>query len=260
VDIQNTFSNLVNQYVVRATGGKNTTGVNGFIFDILGDEDWTLDSEITDHYVEENYAVQDHVALRPPKFTLKGYMGELTNLSNSPLFSAELSTIQGVATSGLFSPSFSTQANQVYNQITQVISGVTTVVNQVSNAYQVFAGQSTTATKQQAAYSFFLNSWLDRMSCSVETPWGVFHNMYIEQVNVLQKDGNRYVSEFSVTFKQIRKVTTVVEPAQSQSSFTTQGLQTQPEFNESIMDKVSPVIGLGITSGSSTDIGDILHN
>ena len=250
MDIQNTFSNLVNQYVVRATGGAGSTGVNGFIFDILGDEDWDLSADITDHYVEANYQIQDHIALRAPKFTLRGFVGELTDSSNNAPFENAISAVQGVATSGLFSPSFSTQANQTFNKITKAISGVSTVVNQVSNIYQVFTGQSTSATKQQAAYSFFLNIWLDRVECSVETPWGVFHKMFVEQVNVIQKDSSKYVSEFSITFKQIRQVTTVVEPTQSQSSFTTKGLQEIAKSNDALTDKFSAKLGHGIVSGT----------
>lgn len=48
-----------------------------YIFDTRGDEDVTLESEITDNWVEDNSTMQDHIGLKPMSITLTGYVGEL---------------------------------------------------------------------------------------------------------------------------------------------------------------------------------------
>lgn len=59
-------------------------GIAGFLFDIVGDEMVMLTSEITDHYVEDNTAIQDHVALAPEQITVKGIVAELVIGSELP--------------------------------------------------------------------------------------------------------------------------------------------------------------------------------
>lgn len=54
-------------------------GIAGFLFDIVGDETIDLESEITDHFVENNTAIQDQIALRPEIITVSGIVAELTN-------------------------------------------------------------------------------------------------------------------------------------------------------------------------------------
>jgi len=51
--------------------------IGEFLFDIEGTSQITLEADITDHYVEDNTAIQDHIALKPEKITLKGYQGEV---------------------------------------------------------------------------------------------------------------------------------------------------------------------------------------
>ena len=53
--------------------------VSGFLFDVKGRDELTLASNITDHYVENNSAIQDHIALKPITIRLNGFVGELKN-------------------------------------------------------------------------------------------------------------------------------------------------------------------------------------
>lgn len=46
-------------------------------FDYIEDETKTGQANITDNYVETNYAIQDHIALAPKIYRLKGYVGEV---------------------------------------------------------------------------------------------------------------------------------------------------------------------------------------
>jgi hypothetical protein len=203
MDITTLAKNVVNQFIVKPGG--NATGINGYVFDVLGDEDIMLSSDITDHFVEENFAIQDHIALRPPKFTLTGYVGELTDIFQMSFLNI-LTTTQSLGGIAEYTPAWTAQATQVYDKLMGVASEVGVVVNQAKNLYQTFSGLNTSSTKQQKAYNYFLNLWMARILCTVETPWAIWEKMAIENVRIIQKDDNKFVSEFSITFKQIRVV------------------------------------------------------
>lgn len=47
------------------------------LFDYISDETSTNEAVITDNFVESNYAVQDHIAIRPRTYRLRGYIGEV---------------------------------------------------------------------------------------------------------------------------------------------------------------------------------------
>lgn len=82
LDLIASLSTLNKKAIVRPDNPP--AGVAGFLFDIVGDETVMLTSEITDHYVEDNTAIQDHVALAPEQITLKGTVGELVIGSELP--------------------------------------------------------------------------------------------------------------------------------------------------------------------------------
>ena len=46
-----------------------------FLFHYNGEESITLDADITDHFVESNVALQDHIARRPVTYSVTGYIG-----------------------------------------------------------------------------------------------------------------------------------------------------------------------------------------
>lgn len=47
------------------------------LFDYISDETSTNEAVITDNFVESNYSVQDHIAIRPRTYRLRGYIGEV---------------------------------------------------------------------------------------------------------------------------------------------------------------------------------------
>lgn len=205
MNISDLLNNVVNQFIVTPSGDPGYIGRKGFVFDVLGDEEVMFDSDITDHFVEENFAIQDHIALRPPRFTLTGYVGEITDIFQNAFLNI-LTTIQSIAGISDYTLEFGAQATQVYNKITAIASQVGVVINQAQNIYNIIAGPSTIETKQQSAYNKFVDLYMNRTLCTVETPWATWPMMGIESIRILQRDNNRFVSEFSVTFKQIRKV------------------------------------------------------
>lgn len=211
-NIANLISNVVNQFIVTPT--TNLIGIDGFIFDIIDDEDVIAETEITDHYVEDNYAIEDHIALKPVIFTLRGFVGEI---SNSELSASEFTkAASDIALVSAFLPVFTTQAQQVYDKITQQDLSVSNVINTASSVYGLYTNYSTTSNKQQNAFNYFKALRDARILCQVETPYGVFQNMAILRLQAVQKGDTKLISDFMVTFKEIKTVNSVLLAANNQ--------------------------------------------
>ena len=208
-NVNSLLDQVVNQFIVRPKSlfGMNV-GFSGFVFDILDEEQIQIESEITDHYVEENFAIQDHIALRPEKFTLRGYVAELSDIVPSTALSV-LTNIQSLGSIGAFFPEFTFQATQVYGKIASTVSRVGERINQVRNLYDIFTQADTSTRKQQKAYNYFYSMWQARQLFDIETPYTVFKNMAIDNMRITQGAQTRYISDFAISFKRIRTSLTI---------------------------------------------------
>jgi prophage DNA circulation protein len=204
--ISDFISNTVDQYIVRPTG--NLIGVDGFIFDIIDNEEVIADSEITDHYVEDNFAIADHIALKPVIFTLRGFVGEITRQNENASQINQL--LNNIANISAFLPVFADQASQVYKQLTNLNNSAVNVLNLATSIYGLYSDYSTTTNKQQGAYNYFKALRDSRILCQVETPFGVFNNMAILRLQAVQKGDTKLISDFLVTFKEIRTVSSLI--------------------------------------------------
>jgi len=251
----NLLSSVVNQAIVRPLGMPNVVGVSGFVMDILDDEEISLDSDITDHYVEQNYAIQDHIALRPVRFSLKGLVGEQVDTIPNSLASI-FTQVTGLSTLGGLTPQFNIQDAQFYAKVNDVVQLGTNVLKQVKNVFQLFDQSSTTTNKQQTVYQFFYNMWKTRQLCSVETPFAVFENMAIESVRAYQSGDTNLISEFVVTFKQIQTTSTTVFSGNT-SSIVAQNLGSisnlPREAGGRFEQMTSQPVSLGTDPGKSND-------
>ena len=202
-----TLANVANAYLV--SGNNAPAGVNGFLFDILDDEEISLDSEITDSWTELNVSIQDHIALRPVKFTLRGFIGELNDI-----FDIQINNLLTVPITLLpiaaLTPQWNTQDNQAYTAINTVNTQAQVAVNQITSIASIVGQLTGALTRQQQAYNIFYNFWQNRILCTVQTPYGLLTNMAIESIRALQRGTSKFASDFSVTFKQINQVGTSV--------------------------------------------------
>ncbi len=194
------------QYIVKPF---SNAGLSGYLFDILDDEEVQFSSDITDHFVENNVSVQDHIALRPLKFTLRGFVWELSDATINQILSL-VTKATDIGIINEYFPSFSLQAIQTYDQYATAVQSSQNAVTQANSLYELFSQKTTNGTKQQKAFNYFYTAWGDRQLFTVETPYQTYKNMAIEDVRALQRGETRLISEFSVTFKQIRTVDTLV--------------------------------------------------
>lgn len=229
-----------------------------FVFNYEGEQTVALQSDITDHYVEENFAVQDQIALKPEMVTTHGFIGELNDV-----VPFGLQTLKAIADKltvvGAYAPSLSVTAELAYaeaffvyqigaNVRDTAIAAWNTVSNFVSPSGPTgFGAQNVVSngvlteglsqTKQQKAFAQFYGWWVHRILFRVQTPWAVFDNMAIQSLRAIQDAETRMITDFEITFKTIRTAST-----SGRLSNIPQGLQGRAQ------DQSSGAVDLGTSS------------
>ena len=177
-----------------------------YIFDTRGDEEVTLESDITDNWVEDNSTMQDHIGLKPVSITLSGYVGELKTTPRTEekaVYETTSSITQAVSP---FLPSLTTQSQYIFNraqEVYDIYKKANQTVDRIENTLAKIPVPEE-ASKQQQAFGKFYEMWTTRQLSTVYTPFGAFNSMAIEKINAKQSEDGVYVSEFSVTFKKVR--------------------------------------------------------
>lgn len=197
-----------NRFIVTP---KNEFGVAGFVFDVEGDARSELTTEITDHFTETNAAIQDHIAVRPERITLRNYVGELTyerSLLSDILpqkLAAKLARVEA------YLPQLSAgaaKAQRIFEASKSVNLSLPTSVQEgkqrVADLWALIKNQAPQLPKQQAAYQFFKAMQRQKVLVSVQTPFVFLSSMAIESITAIQEEDSRFISEFSITLKEMR--------------------------------------------------------
>lgn len=204
--VEEMIASVAKKYLLSPSG--TAQGINGFLFDINVQDEVVVEVEATDHYVEKNISIQDHAAHRPKTITLRGFVGELKdeyqNIAIGALTAAQgLGDIEGLA------PEFSQQAAQAYSKVSGVASRIDSYISSVNTLSQLFDNASTAATKQKQAMDK-LSEFADQdVLCTVQTPFGVFKDMLITRLVAVQREDTNIVSDFIVSLKEIRTVSSL---------------------------------------------------
>lgn len=237
--------------------GKMSLNVPSLLFHIKGEEQANLRSDITDHYVEDNTAINDHITLRPETISCQGFIGELNNVTPEVLQALRIAADKLTIVDAL-APQLSVTALRAINLAQQLYSTAENLAaagvaswNSLSNArFGTTKGQlneigsnglvtdNGNQTKQQQAFQQLYGYWQNRTLFKVQTPWAIFNNMAIEDLVAIQDDESEMITDFKVQFKILRFAKTDVA-----LSLTTQGRfanQASTEVN----------LGVGSTSPS----------
>lgn len=209
------------------------------VFSIIKTHRTSLNAQITDNYIENNTALQDHIAFSPIIVTLSGLVSESVLTSST----AELQTQEQLLTArafqnqilwgdrgewweGLTNPS-SPLGNKL-NTLSILIPASSNITQLAKNAVQqvytsarryigAFAGffNRNTASlpksnrgnienqKLKYAYDALQYTFYNRKACIIHTPWKTFQDMYIQSIEITQDDVN-HIMDVSVTFKQLK--------------------------------------------------------
>lgn len=195
------------------------------VFHYEGEQTVNVESDITDHYVEENYGVQDHIARRPEVVTTRGFIGELNDVA--PSFLVPLQAAANTLTSiSAYSPAVSATAQLAYNEAFFLYQTAAQLKNSAVSAFgniaslfgdsssgelgnapgsQVFfAGSRFSQNKQQQMFTQFYGYYYNRVLFNIQTPWAIFTNMAIMKLRPIQDAETNTISTFEVTFKKVR--------------------------------------------------------
>lgn len=198
--------------------------IGPFAFDYEGDDTVSLVNDITDHWVEDNVAVQDHIGIKPVMITLMGRTSELTLKASvirsiSGSLSAVENTLSQVSAYGGTGKYTTGVADKMIASITQVqniavqIEQAAARIAQIANFFTTKGAQN----NQQKAFTMLSALRNARTIFTVFTPFQVFYNMAIMSVTAKQPAGTKTISDFTVTMKQLQFTDNI-----SQSSLLTQ--------------------------------------
>lgn len=233
IAIQNSASliaNVANQYIVSANGAP--PGISGFVFDVIDIEELSVQSDITDHFIETNSAIQDHIAQKPLRFTLKGYVGELKQIFDLQSTSV-FTQIAGLLPVAALLPNFNTQDVQIYTEISSAAAQAQSAIAAIASISSLIPQLVGSLNYQQQAYTTLFGMWQNRTLCTVQTPFGILTNMAIETLTPQQSGDTKFVSSFSITFKQIQQVGTAVTQTAASPNPSGSGTQSGNQLNDS---------------------------
>lgn len=215
----------VEQNVIQAQSTRNAQGNLGklpaaFVFDYDGENTILLESDVTDHFVENNTTIQDQIALKPEVITVQGFVGELNDILPKALQPLKEIADKLTVVSG-YIPSLSVTALNILNTAAQAYAVANLVNDAASSAWDTIISGSAAdiQTKQQIAFNKFYAFWQNRQLFSVSTPWNAFGNMVIKSLRAVQDADTRMITNFEITFKKMRFAQTV--------TLTGQQLQTR---------------------------------
>ena len=196
----------------------------GHWFSIVEEDTLNLQAQVTDNYIENNTAIQDHIAISPVTITMRGYIGEVefkppvsfTNFlvtgkydkyepadKYDTFITEKLSPIVG-----LLPP-----VDNITQLAKNAVQNAETSFNRYKRIYNQLKGlakksqKQVSETVQEYAARNLKDLWENRKLVEVVTPYGVYNNMAIQSIT-LSQGNTTTMSELSVTLKQINYATT----------------------------------------------------
>lgn len=205
------------------------------LFHYEGENSINLDSDITDHYIEDNTAIQDQVALRPEMISVTGFIGELNDVVPKALFPLK-AIADKLTVLSAYTPALTTTALIAYNNAFLLYQTAANVAGSAVSSWNTINGSNSTEivegsnvfsnstligsngivkqpknqNKQQEAFGQFYGYWRARTLFTIQTPWAVFQNMAIKSLRAIQDSETRVITNFEVTFKMLRFARTLI--------------------------------------------------
>lgn len=200
------LDDLANKYVVKP---QTAQGISGFVFDYEGDTDVTWGADITDHYLEDNTPVNDHIAVHPLRVVLHGFVSELVLKGQQGILGA-LATIQNRLTAvpaylGKYTPGTVQKAQSLVTAATNTVNKIDQAASRLNNVLSFFTAPGQSA--QTRAYNKLLALANTRQVMVIQTPYKTLDRMAIENVRFVQPQDTKDWSDIVVTLKQLRFVT-----------------------------------------------------
>ncbi len=191
------------------------------LFNYEGEQTVTLESDITDHFSEDNIYLNDQIALRPEMITTHGFIGELNNVT-PPVLEYLKDVVDKLLPLSAYVPELTVAALDSYNQALFFYQTAKNSLNAAVSAWETVSTlgggtdvegsrnpfYSNIQTQQAIYFAKFMGYWNSRTLFTVQTPWGVFKDCAIKNLRAIQDAETKEVTDFEVTFKRMRFATT----------------------------------------------------
>ncbi len=188
-------SKFPQMYLFSQFGLPNTSSLN-------------LTSQITTHYTEENYHINDHWALEPIKYTLTGLIGELIyRPAKNWSAKAERAFIDYLKPLGVISPTFDSYTQSAINLTNALEESYRRYENTIKKTLRTIGWSDSVRTSNQEFVITQLEKLRrNRQLVSIYTPYGVYEDMAIGVINASQ-EGTLYQSSLEIQLQNWRTVT-----------------------------------------------------
>lgn len=179
---------------------------NTFLFHYEGEQTVEFESDITDHYIETNSAVQDQISIKPIQVTTHGFIGDLNDVlpgSLQPFATAVTNVLSNISA---YNPELTISTLNAYNEAFAAYQTAQSLVTAALNKFGGSVPGMNTST-QSSVYAQFFSWWQQRALFTIQTPWTVLQNMAILSLRSYQDETTRTITDFQLTFKQLNFVT-----------------------------------------------------
>lgn len=253
------LSDALKRYIVTPT---NAFGLGGFVFDIDGENKVELHTEITDHFLEDNSTVQDHIAIKPKKVTLKSYVGELVYRQDESTDTFVQNAVRKLTVVNQYLPQLTQMALQtkefVNNNIDTFSFGnikelaTERTINRVSDYWSLAKNLVNSSSRQQQAYMYFKSLMEQKILVSLQTPFEFVNNMAIESVTAIQSEESKGISDFTITLKELR-FAQILNVPDGQSYYVRSGAaeDVQEEYQGRSAEQAQAVDNVGTIAGQN---------
>lgn len=200
----------------------------GVYFDIIHEHSLSLQNQITDNYIENNTAIQDHIAHSPLVISLRGLSGEVVykppqfalnwayknvnsfiqdraadrRVSNNMLLTDKLTVI----------PALLPPVDNATQMAKNAVQYVEASVNRYIKIVEGFTSTDYRQTRLEQIYNDLAALRDNNALLIVETPYQAFDNMAIQSITLRQGEQN-YITDIELTLKQINYATTLTTEA-----------------------------------------------
>lgn len=197
-----------------------------YFFSTVTSNSIDMSAEITDHYVENNFMVQDHMAIKPVVYTISGFVGEKVyrrELQYTDQLERVLSKLTPIEA---FLPGVSSYAQTVINAAAYIESSINRYkasFNRYKNFYKDMTKKNelnqndadendTERPEQNRIYNTFLGMMNNRQIGTLYIPnVGKVENLLIQNVK-MEQDESEYKSRLVVELKEYRPVEVAITP------------------------------------------------
>lgn len=207
------FSDLTSAFSKYIVAPLNAFGLGGFVFDIEGENTTNISTDITDHYLEDNTAIQDHIAVKPLRVTLTNYVGELVFRRDKSTDTLLQKVTQKLTVLNQYLPDVSKgvqQAEKIFAS-DNPLQGASDIFQQsnlqlpdLANLWALTKNLNASSSRIVQAYQYFKALATQKVLIGLQTPFEFLPNMAIETVMAISPAETNDIANFAITLKQIR--------------------------------------------------------